>query len=126
MTECLAVWQAFPRTAPASAGQATQISQNMMPWQLEALFKKLPSDAHRQMFLDTALLLHGQPFSHLQAAWTAQLQGRQNILSKQRQQSRADTVAMTLFDDLERASFVSLDSENRCAAEPLRRAVKVT
>jgi hypothetical protein len=36
-------------------------------------YSALPSDAHRRMFLDAALLLHQQPAQHLTALWEAQL-----------------------------------------------------
>jgi hypothetical protein len=37
-------------------------------------YEALPSDAHRRMFLDAALLLLQQPSQHLTALWAAQLE----------------------------------------------------
>ncbi len=39
----------------------------------EARYKGLPSDQHRHMFLDAALLLRDRPAAHLLALWEGQL-----------------------------------------------------
>ena len=36
-------------------------------------YQRLPSDEHRRMFLDAALLLRGRPAAHLLAVWEGQL-----------------------------------------------------
>ena len=56
----------------AAAG-ATVDDKTLSKW-LEPSFWALPSDQHRQMFLDAATLMHGQPQAHLLAAWVAHVQ----------------------------------------------------
>lgn len=41
---------------------------------LRKSYEALPSDSHRRMFLDAALLLHSRLSSHLTSLWAAQLQ----------------------------------------------------
>ena len=40
---------------------------------LHKSYDRLPSEAHRIMFLDAALLLQGRPSTHLTAVWEGQL-----------------------------------------------------
>jgi hypothetical protein len=115
-------------------------------------YEALPSDAHRRMFLDAALLLRRQPLQHLTALWAAQLElddslggsssvfrgsgwrTRHNIyvddqdaMRRQRQQDACRPRAAKLLDDLVASSLVSLevdtDSERPHRHSPARQAV---
>jgi hypothetical protein len=97
-------------------------------------YEALPSDAHRRMFLDAALLLHQQPAQHLTALWAAQLElddsrhgahlvlhgsgwrsrGRDMIdvhgeLRRERQAHTCRKAADSLLDDLVSALLIVLD-----------------
>ena len=52
---------------------AVSQAQSGKRW-LEASFWALPTDRHRHMFLDTAILFQAQPVHDLRCAWTAMLQ----------------------------------------------------
>ncbi len=64
---------------------------------LSTSYKRLPSDAHRLMFVDAALHLQGRPPAHLMALWEGQLllnefQGDhmgQRLAARQRGEARA-------------------------------------
>ena len=98
-------------------------------------YEALPSNAHRRMFLDAALLLHQQPEQHLTALWAAQLElddslsggtevfrgsgwrsrceADTDVPHKMRQQRLSRTCslrAIKLLKDLVSTSLVSLDS----------------
>ena len=89
-------------TATAAYG-ATVDDKSLTRW-LEPSFWALPTDQHRQMFLDAATLMHGQPQAHLRAAWSAHVQ-----LDRGWDDNAAGRVTTSLLAELLNSSLVTID-----------------
>ena len=70
----LAVLQARVSAFRISAANGTVVNNKSMTQWLETSFWGLPTDRHRQMFLDAATVLQAQPLEDLRCAWTAMVQ----------------------------------------------------
>ena len=93
-----------------AALQGPADDQSLMRW-LATSYWLLPSDTHRRMFLDAATMLHGEQWTHLQPAWTAQAScdlGPEQLDSETR---ATDAVRAELV----LSSLVEVDEGGRCA-----------
>lgn len=83
--------------------------------ELRKSYDGLPSNAHRRMFKDAALLLHGQPVKQLTDRWESQLQlddsGDRKVFrgaGRRRGGQRTSIRAARLLQDLVDSSLVQL------------------
>ena len=101
-----AALEAFEANAIPSA--AADDSDTPLTRWLEPSFQALPSDQHRQMFLDAALLMHAEPQAHLRATWIAVLQ----LDCAQRQMFMGYDAAVDafsrIFDELINSSLITV------------------
>ena len=91
----------------SAASGAVVDSKSMTQW-LNTSFSGLPSDRHRHMFLDTAILLHGQPLRDLRCAWIAMVQFDDDLADD------PDTAACIVSDclaELVTSSLVSINDD---------------
>ena len=88
---------------------------------LETSFLGLPSDRHRHMFLDAAIMLRGQPLQDLRFAWIAMVQSDDDL------GAQLDIAACAVSDclaELVASSLISITDEvprrRGWAYDPLR------
>ena len=110
--------QAALEAFEANAIQSASVDDMSLTRWLESSFRALPSDQHRQMFLDAGTLMHAEPQAHLQATWVALLQLDRGHSPMS---FRAAAYAVSrLFEDLLDSSLVMSTSQDgeqggRCA-----------
>lgn len=79
---------------------------------LRKSYDQLPTDEHRLMFLDVALMLNGRPVEHLTALWPASLSSI-NTERYVQPDIDQDQSKMFILADLCSLSLVSVDDVTR-------------
>ena len=81
----------------------------MTQW-LNTSLSGLPSDRHRQMFLDAAILLQGQPLQDLRCAWIAMVQFDDDLAADP---DAAACIVSDCLAELVTSSLVSINDDRR-------------
>ncbi len=98
--------------ANAAVGINVDVDGKSLTQWLEPSFWALPRNEHRQMFLDAATLMHGEPQAHLCATWLAHVQLDRGLVY-----SAARFFVDSLLEELLNSSLVTTDQQyNRCVS----------
>ncbi len=68
------IWQDALTAFKAQTVKGAPVEEMTLTQWLKPSFWALPGDQYRQMFLDAATLMRGEPLAHLRAAWVAHVQ----------------------------------------------------